>query len=212
MKKEQVDLANKVVFITDSKTPTGVADVRLTEMALEAFRSQIEAAGPGQWLFPSDGNKTKHQTEFKKIWGKTLQRAGVPFFRLYDLRSTYATRLSAGGVADEWVTQMLRQTDAQVFKKYSQMKLQMKREALVKLNRKASETGPNSDRGARITGFVEPKMLIRKGEIGTPGKIRTYDLLLRRQEHLHYVVDATGAIGRLRGFKRACSALFDAPF
>jgi len=55
------------------------------------------------------------------------------------LRSTYATRLSAGGVADEWVTQMLRQTDAQVFKRYSQMKLQMIREALQKLNRKASE-------------------------------------------------------------------------
>jgi len=59
--------------------------------------------------------------------------------RPYDLRSTYATRLSAGGVADEWVTQMLRQTDAEVFKTYSQMKLQMKREALEKLNRRANE-------------------------------------------------------------------------
>ena len=47
-----------------------------------------------------------------------------------------------GGVADEWVTQMLRQGDAQVFKKYSQMKLQMKREALEKLNRRASEMAP----------------------------------------------------------------------
>ncbi len=43
-------------------------------------------------------------------------------------------------MADEWVTQLLRQTDAKVFKKYSQMKLQMKREALTKLNRKASES------------------------------------------------------------------------
>jgi hypothetical protein len=51
----------------------------------------------------------------------------------------YATRLSAGGVADEWVTQLLRQGDAKVFKKYSQMKLQMKREALTKLNRQANE-------------------------------------------------------------------------
>jgi hypothetical protein len=59
--------------------------------------------------------------------------------RIYDLRSTYATRLSAGGVADEWVTQLLRQGDAKVFKKYSQMKLQMKREALAKLNRKAND-------------------------------------------------------------------------
>jgi Nucleotidyl transferase AbiEii toxin, Type IV TA system len=60
-------------------------------------------------------------------------------FRIYDLRSTYATRLSAGGVADEWVTQLLRQGDVKVFKKYSQMKLQMKREALEQMNRQANE-------------------------------------------------------------------------
>ena len=46
--------------------------------------------------------------------------------------------------ADEWLTQMLRQGDAQVFKKYSQMKLQMKRKALEKLNRRASETATES--------------------------------------------------------------------
>jgi hypothetical protein len=37
---------------------------------------------------------------------------------------------------------MLRQGDAQVFKKYSQMKLQMKREALEKINRRAGEIPP----------------------------------------------------------------------
>jgi integrase len=96
-------------------------------------------AGNSPLLFPSDLNQSGHQTSFKTVWHKTLRRAKVPYFRIYDLRSTYATRLSAGGVADEWVTQMLRQGDAQVFKKYSQMKLQMKREALEKLNRRASE-------------------------------------------------------------------------
>lgn len=39
------------------------------------------------------------------------------------------------------MTQLLRQGDAKVFKKYSQMKLQMKREALTKLNRQANESG-----------------------------------------------------------------------
>jgi hypothetical protein len=72
---------------------------------------------------------------------------GVPYFRIYDLRSTYATRLSAGGVADEWVTQLLRQGDAKVFKKYSQMKLQMKREALEKMNRQANEMVLDSGTG-----------------------------------------------------------------
>jgi hypothetical protein len=65
---------------------------------------------------------------------------------MYDLRSTYATRLSAGGVADEWVTQLLRQGDSKVFKKYSHMKLQMKREALLKLDRQANEQHKQMDR------------------------------------------------------------------
>jgi hypothetical protein len=44
---------------------------------------------------------------------------------------------------------LLRQRDAKVYKKYSQMKLQMKREALQKLNRKANEGRP---------GFVTEKV------------------------------------------------------
>ena len=43
------------------------------------------------------------------------------------------------------MTQLLRQGDAKVFKKYSQMKLQMKREALGKLNRTANESGNSFD-------------------------------------------------------------------
>ena len=142
MKKDQVDLPNAVVWIPDSKTPNGTAEVPLTPLAVEAFRRQMAITGDSLFLFPSDRNRSGHQTTFKTVWSKTLRRAKVPYFRIYDLRSTYATRLSAGGVADEWVTQMLRQGDAQVFKKYSQMKLQMKREALEKLNRRASEMAP----------------------------------------------------------------------
>jgi hypothetical protein len=37
---------------------------------------------------------------------------------------------------------MLRQNDAQVFKKYSQMKLQMEREALETLSRRDNEIAP----------------------------------------------------------------------
>jgi len=121
----------------NSKTPNGIAEVPLTSLAIEAFKSQMAISGEGPFLFPSG-----HQTTFKTVWRKTLRRAKIPYFRNYDLRSTYATRLSAGGVADEWATQMLRQSDAQVFKKYSQMKSQMRREALEKLNRRANEIAP----------------------------------------------------------------------
>jgi integrase len=139
MKKENVDLANSVVWIPDSKTPNGISELPLTRFALDALRNQITICGSGDFLFPSDQSLTTHLKSVKTAWRNTLRRAGIPYFRIYDLRSTYATRLSAGGVADEWVTQMLRQSDSQVFKKYSQMKLQMMREALEKLNRQANE-------------------------------------------------------------------------
>jgi integrase len=142
MRKDQVDLQNAVAWIPDSKTPNGIAEVPLTALAIEAFKSQMANSGEGPFLFPSDRIPDRHQTTLKTVWRKTLRRAKMPYFRIYDLRATYATRLSAGGVADEWVTQMLRQSDAQVFKKYSQMKLQMKREALEKLNRRANEVAP----------------------------------------------------------------------
>jgi hypothetical protein len=62
-------------------------------------------------------------------------------------RSQFHLRYAAQccGVADECVTQSLRQGDAKAFKKYSQMKLQMKREALVKLNRMANEQNVSED-------------------------------------------------------------------
>jgi integrase len=143
MKKDQLDLQNRTLWIPDSKTPNGVAEVPLTELAVEAFVQQLKISGTGQYLFPSEPNPSAYQKTFKTAGHATLRRVGVTYFRIYDLRSTYATRLSAGGVADEWVTQLLRQGDAKVFKKYSQMKLQMKREALTKLNRFANETGPS---------------------------------------------------------------------
>ncbi len=116
----------------------------ITETGLRVYK-ELTSMKKDQVDLP---NAVVWQTTFKTVWSKTLRRAKVPYFRIYDLRSTYATRLSAGGVADEWVTQMLRQGDAQVFKKYSQMKLQMKREALEKLNRRASEMAPTT--GERI--------------------------------------------------------------
>jgi integrase len=107
MRKEQLDLENAVVWIPDSKTPNGVADVPLTEIAVEAFKRQLAISGGSPHLFPSDENPDTHQKSFKTVWRFTLRRAGVVYFRIYDLRSTYATRLSAGGVADELVTQLL---------------------------------------------------------------------------------------------------------
>lgn len=139
--KSQVDLENSVVQIADSKTPSGIGEMPLTESAQQAFRKQIQATPGSEYLFPAPDPKAAkpYITTLKTAWAKTLKRAGVPYFPLYHLRHTFASRLSAGGVSDHFVTLMLRQGDSQVFKRYSQAKLNMMREALSKLDRQANE-------------------------------------------------------------------------
>jgi integrase len=143
MKKSLVDLENSLVHISDSKTPNGIGDMPMTELARQAFEAQIEATPGSEYLFPPLRNPSSkpHLTSLKKSWTSTLRRAGVPNFPIYHLRHTFATRLSAGGVADHFVTQMLRQGDAKVFRKYSHAKLLMMRESLEKLDRQANEHG-----------------------------------------------------------------------
>jgi|SRR5271168_4152165 len=96
-------------------------------------------AGPGDWLFPSHRTAGQHYKSTKGIWRAALRKAGVSYFRIYALRSTYDTRLRAGGAVDEWVVQLLRQGNSDEFKKYSRMKLTTKREALEQINLRANE-------------------------------------------------------------------------
>ncbi|HEV2495723.1 MAG TPA: site-specific integrase [Terriglobia bacterium] len=141
MMKSQVDLENSLVCIDDSKTPSGVGDMPMTELARQAFKEQLDETPGSEYLFPTPSRKSSRPyiTTLKTTWAATLRRAGVPYFPIYHLRHTFATRLSAGGVSDHFVTLMLRQGDADAFKRYSQAKLNMMREALAKLDRQANE-------------------------------------------------------------------------
>jgi integrase len=51
MRKDQVDLVNRTVWIPDSKKENGIAEVPLTDVALEEFKDQIQLAGPNRGSF-----------------------------------------------------------------------------------------------------------------------------------------------------------------
>jgi len=79
MRKDQVDLQNAVVWIPDSKTPNGIAEVPLTSLAIEAFKSQMAIPGEGPFLFRAIGIRagTKRAQD---CLAKTLRRARFPTF------------------------------------------------------------------------------------------------------------------------------------
>ena len=93
-------LENGIVHLPDSKTVNGIADMPMTDRVREAFTLQMKQSGGSEYLFPSPrmGSRQPHITSgSQKLWDRTLQRAGLPHFSLYELRHTFATRLSAGG-------------------------------------------------------------------------------------------------------------------
>jgi integrase len=47
MRKDQVDLVNATIWIPDSKTPNGIAEIPLTPLAIGAIKSQILVSGTG---------------------------------------------------------------------------------------------------------------------------------------------------------------------
>jgi integrase len=55
MRKDQVDLQNATVWIPDSKTPNGVAEVPLTFLAIEALKSQMALSGMDRSSFRAIG-------------------------------------------------------------------------------------------------------------------------------------------------------------
>ena len=93
LRKEQLDLENGIVWIPDSKTVNGVAEVPLTGIAIEAFRRQLAFSGSSPYLFPRENNPEEHQRSFKTTWHGTLRRAGVPYFS--DLRPEVHVRYAA---------------------------------------------------------------------------------------------------------------------
>lgn len=102
MKKDQIDLENRTVWIPDPKAPNGVAEVPLTEIAVEAFRSQLAIAGPGPYLFRSDRKPNAHQRSFTKVWhsgcdGRESRISESTICILPTLRGSAPV-----GVADEW--------------------------------------------------------------------------------------------------------------
>ncbi len=80
MRKDQVDPQNAVVWIPDSKTANGIAEVPLTALAIEAFRSQMAIADEGPFLFPSDRIPSGRQTTFNTVWRKSFDEQRFPIF------------------------------------------------------------------------------------------------------------------------------------
>ena len=126
---EDIDLAQKVLFVTRSKTPEGESrEIPLTERLFTYLRERSEPAGP---VIDFKGHPVRI---VKRAWATALRKAGVRHIRFHDLRHTFNTRLMESGVLQEVrMTLMGHSTGSRMQSVYTHIELPAKRAAIRRL-------------------------------------------------------------------------------
>ena len=96
--------------------------VRTLRRHLVWLRGEALAHGWGEpvWLFPNETGATLDESRVRKVFRRTLRRAGLPSFRVYDCRHTFASVLLSMGATIVYVAaQMGHKSPATTWKWYA---------------------------------------------------------------------------------------------
>ena len=103
------------------------------------------------FVFPKFRDPSHPAKDIRKTWAKALRDAGIEYFWLYNLRHSYASRLSAAGVSDLFVAQMIGHSSPGILQRYSKAIDEYRRDAIRKLEQmretyiQRSTTDSNAD-------------------------------------------------------------------
>jgi len=119
MKKGQLDLVNRTVWIPDSKTPNGVAEVPLTDIAVAAFTKQLALSGTGEYPFPERRECQRSSEDVQDRLARDVaagEGAVLPHLRSpLDVRHPAQRRRRCGRVGDAVAPPGRRQGVQEVF-------------------------------------------------------------------------------------------------
>jgi integrase len=106
---KDVDFEKAQIVVRESKTIAGRRIIPLSEFCKAVLRRWRELTGPeySMFVFPNPSNPAKALLSIRKTWLTALRNAELIPFPIYSLRATFASRLSAAGVPDGFVSQML---------------------------------------------------------------------------------------------------------
>jgi integrase len=116
-----IDFENEVIFVRKSKTFSGVRSVPISKFCKAELVRWQALLGPqfSEWVFPNFSN-TRHRLQGgRKSWTSALKKAGIPYFRRYDLRHCFASRLSAAGASPITIAGLLGHSSTGIVMTYA---------------------------------------------------------------------------------------------
>ena len=128
---EDVDFAQKILFVTHSKTPEGESrEIPLTERLHKHLLEHRKAEG---LVIDFRGRPVRI---VKRTWKTALKNAKIRHVRFHDLRHTFNTRLMEAGVLQEIRMALMGHSQgSRVHAIYTHIELPVKRQAIEKLER-----------------------------------------------------------------------------
>ena len=132
---EDVDFAQKVLFVTHSKTPEGESrEIPLTARLHNYLLEHRKAEG---LVIDFHGRPVRI---VKRTWKTALKNAQIRHVRFHDLRHTFNTRMMEAGVLQEIRMALMGHSQgSRVHALYTHIELPAKREAIRKLERWVNE-------------------------------------------------------------------------
>jgi integrase len=135
LKWEDVDLINEVIRVRESKTKAGVRNIPLSARCKAELLAWRDRFGPefSAYVFPNMRNPELPLKDVRRAWAKALKLAKIPYFWLYSLRHSHASRLSAAGVSDLFVAQMIGHSTPSIVQTYAKAVDEYRRDAIRKM-------------------------------------------------------------------------------
>jgi integrase len=128
---ESIDFVNDFIRVRESKTRAGIRNIPISARCRTELLWWRSMLGPefSAFVFPNLRTPAKPMRDVRYVWGKALKDAGMMYFCIYNLRHTFASRLSAAGVSDLFVAQMIGHSTPGILQKYSKAIDEYRRDA-----------------------------------------------------------------------------------
>jgi integrase len=132
---DAIDFVNDVIRVRESKTRAGIRNIPLSARCKAELLRWRDLVGRefSPFVFPNFRDPGQPAKDVRKTWANALKGAGIDYFWLYNLRHTYTSRLSAAGVPDLFVAQMIGHSSPGILQRYSKAIDEYRRDAIRKL-------------------------------------------------------------------------------
>ena len=118
---EDVDFADESIRIKQSKSIAGIRNVPMSSRCKAALLKWRQTLGPefSEYVFANPRRPKTHLNNVRRAWPKALAAAGLKYFWVYDLRHTFASRLTEAGVSPVFVAQLMGHSSPNILQTYA---------------------------------------------------------------------------------------------